>query len=224
MRRLYIIHGWSYRVEPWEQTMAALRERGVQVKMLRVPGLTEPSKKVWTIEEYVKWARRELPDGAVVLGHSNGGRIVLNLMRKHPEKVRHAILLNAAGVYRESRKREMWRWVAKKLGWLKRVPGVRKVFHRIIGASDYARAPKNMQKTLTNMIESDRELEMGEILGEVSILWGEEDGVTPVEDGREMHRRLVNSSLTVVPKWKHAPYITHPVGLAEEIVKIVRGV
>jgi len=41
--------------------------------MLHVPGLTDPSKKVWTIKEYVKWADSLLPEGATVLGHSNGG-------------------------------------------------------------------------------------------------------------------------------------------------------
>ena len=46
MKTLYIIHGWAYSIEPWQQTVDWLRENGVDVKQLRVPGLTEPSDEV----------------------------------------------------------------------------------------------------------------------------------------------------------------------------------
>ena len=85
MKTLYIIHGWTYTVEPWNDTIKQLRSEGYNVKMLHVPGLTEPSKKVWNIEEYVQWADQNIPDGAVALGHSNGGRILLNLCSQNSE-------------------------------------------------------------------------------------------------------------------------------------------
>ena len=102
MADLYIIHGWTYTVEPWKKTIELLREKGLSVKMLRVPGLTEESKKEFTIADYVKWADSEIPDGAIALGHSNGGRILLNLCAEKPEKLKYLILLDAAGVYEPS--------------------------------------------------------------------------------------------------------------------------
>ena len=94
MKTLYIIHGWTYTVEPWTKTIEILRDKyKIEVKMLHVPGLTEQSQKVWTINDYVRWAKRELPDDAVVLGHSNGGRILMNLTIKHPKKLSHLICL-----------------------------------------------------------------------------------------------------------------------------------
>ena len=92
MADLYIIHGWTYTVEPWKNTLEILRENGITVKMLNVPGLTEPSKKVYTIDDYVKWANQEIPDGAIALGHSNGGRILLNLCAKKPKKTTYCTL------------------------------------------------------------------------------------------------------------------------------------
>ncbi|MBO7717988.1 alpha/beta fold hydrolase, partial [Candidatus Saccharibacteria bacterium] len=93
MADLYIIHGWTYTVEPWRETLALLREKGIKVKMLNVPGLTTDSKKVFSIDDYVKWADSEIPDGAIALGHSNGGRILLNLCAKKPDKLKYLILL-----------------------------------------------------------------------------------------------------------------------------------
>ena len=164
MKTLYIIHGWTYTVEPWTKTIEILRDKyKIDVKILHVPGLTEQSQNVWTINDYVRWAKRELPDGAMVLGHSNGGRILMNLTIKHPKKLSHLILLDSAGIYEKSLKRDILRCLSKVFGVFKRVPILRRIFHKLVGASDYAHAPENMKKTLANMHESDKNLDPSRI-------------------------------------------------------------
>lgn len=221
--KLYIIHGWTYTVAPWERTIANLEKQGISVEMLHVPGLTASSKKVWTIEDYVRWADRNIPDGAVALGHSNGGRILLNLCSEKPEKLQHLILLDAAGVYEVSSKRDVARSVSKKLGFLKKIPGLEKLWHKLIGASDYARAPKNMKVTLSNMLESDKNLKLEDVTVPTSILWGEADKVTPPHQAEEMHQKIKNSTLEIFPDWTHAPYLSHPLELARAIFKVYKN-
>lgn len=219
---LYIIHGWTYTTAPWARTIALLEKGGIKVQMLHVPGLTTGSKKVWTIEDYVKWANRNLPDGAIALGHSNGGRILLNLCSQQPEKLKHLILLDAAGVYEVSNKRDFFRTVSKKLGFLKNIPGLTRIWHKITGSSDYARAPENMKKTLTNMLDSDKNLGLGKVTTPTSILWGANDTVTPPHQAEIMHQQIPNSTLEIFPKWTHAPYLSHPNELARAIQKVLR--
>ena len=222
MKTLYIIHGWTYTVEPWDKTIEILRDKyNIEVKMLHVPGLTEQSQKVWTINDYVRWAKRELPDQAVVLGHSNGGRILMNLAVKHPKKLDHLILLNSAGVYEKSFKRNILHVLSKIFGILKRIPILRKVFHKIIGASDYAHAPENMKKTLANMHESDKDLDPSRVKVKTSILWGENDQITPLRQGKKLHERTKNSTFYSSEKWRHAPYIDDPKGLAKAINEVL---
>lgn len=216
---LYIIHGWTYTVAPWERTIALLEKQGVEVEMLHVPGLTSPSKKVWTIDEYVKWADRHIPDGAVALGHSNGGRILLNLCSENPAKLSHLILLDAAGVYEASSKRDVVKTVSKKLGFLKKIPGLTKVWHKLTGASDYAHAPENMKQTLSNMLESDKKLDISKVTTPTSIIWGAADTVTPLQQAEAMHARIHGSTLDVHQGWTHAPYISHPAELAKAIFR-----
>lgn len=215
--KLYIIHGWTYTTAPWARTISLLEKKGIKVEMLQVPGLTTPSKKVWTIEDYTKWADRNIPDGSVALGHSNGGRILLNLCAEKPKKLEHLILLDAAGVYEISNKRDVVRTLSKKFGFLKSVPGLAKIWHKLTGSTDYARAPENMKRTLSNMLESDRSLDLSRVLVPTSILWGANDTVTPPHQAEIMHTRIVNSSLEIFPGWTHAPYLSHPVELAKEI-------
>lgn len=216
---LYIIHGWTYTVAPWDKTIALLKKQGINVEMLHVPGLTAASKKVWTIEEYVKWADRNIPDGAVALGHSNGGRILLNLCAEKPQKLQHLILLDAAGVYEPSGKRDVVRGLSKTFGFLKKIPGLKKLWHKLTGASDYDRAPENMKRTLTNMLESDKKLDLSKVTVPTSILWGAADTVTPPRQAEVMHSKIRNSTLSIHQGWTHAPYISHPVDLAKAIFR-----
>ena len=125
-KTLYIIHGWTYSVEPWNKTIKILNDNyKIKVKMLHVPGLTDPSKKVWNIDEYVKWADSLLPEDAVVLGHSNGGRILLNLLSRQAARVSHLILLDAAGVYEPSKKRDILRAISQLFAPLKQIKVLR---------------------------------------------------------------------------------------------------
>lgn len=216
-KTLYIIHGWTYTVSHWEETIRLLEDYGIEVKMLRVPGLTSKSDKVWTIDDYAKWADQNIPDGAVALGHSNGGRILLNLLESKPNKLRRVILLDAAGVYEESKKREIVRRISKAMSIFKSIKPLRKVYHKLAGASDYDRAPENMKKTLTNMVDSDKDLDFSAITTPAIILWGKSDTVTPPRQALKMHKLLKNSTLKLFDDWTHAPYICDPEGLARAI-------
>ena len=223
MKKLYIIHGWTYTTEPWNHTLEILKHKGAEVKMLHVPGLTDPSKKIWTISDYVHWAEAELPDGAVALGHSNGGRILLNLCDKYPKKLSHLILLDAAGVYEESKKRDMSRKLSKTLAPLKKIKPLRKVVHKLLGASDYDHAPANMKQTLANMLDSDKDLDISKVHVPTTILWGKADTITPPHQAKIMHQRIKGSKLIMEDGWTHAPYISHPKELADAILQILKG-
>lgn len=219
---LYIIHGWTYTIEPWRTTLALLRENGISVKMLRVPGLTEPSNKVFTIDDYVKWANKEIPNGAIALGHSNGGRILLNLCAKEPEKLSHLILLDSAGVYEPSMKKRMVERVAKIGKPLKKVPVIDKAFHKITGSTDYSRAPENMKTTLANMLTSDKDLDFAKVETPTFILWGKKDTTTPPRQATMMYEKLPHAELKFYANWTHAPYISDPEGLARALVTLLK--
>lgn len=221
---LYIIHGWTYTVKPWGKTLALLKEAGFNVKMLRVPGLTEKSDKEYTIDDYVAWADSEIPDGAIALGHSNGGRILLNLCSKNPEKLKYLILLDSAGIYENTLKKKIVRTVAKIGKPLKKVPVVDKVFHRITGSTDYSKAPENMKKTLANMLSSDRDLDITKVETPTLILWGKKDTVTPPRQATAIYERLPKAELKFFPEWTHAPYISDPEGLAKALISFLKKV
>ncbi len=221
MADLYIVHGWTYTIEPWKKTIEILRDKGISVKMLHVPGLTEESKKEYTIYDYMKWADREIPDGAVALGHSNGGRILLNLCAAKPDKLKYLILLDSAGIYEPTLKKRLVEKAAKIGKPLKKIPLIDKAFHRLTGSTDYSKAPENMKKTLVNMIESDKDLDFSKVETKTYILWGKKDTTTPPRQGTLMYEKLPNAELKFYANWTHAPYISSPEELARALISLV---
>ena len=221
MADLYIVHGWTYTVEPWKTTVEILRKQGFSIKMLRVPGLTEPSDKEYTIADYVKWADREISDGAIALGHSNGGRILLNLCAEKPDKLKYLILLDAAGIYEPSVKKRLVEKVAKIGKPLKKVAVIDKAFHRLTGSTDYSRAPENMKITLANMLDSDKNLDFSKVETKTFILWGKKDTTTPPRQGTVMYEKLPNAEIKFYANWTHAPYISDPEGLTKALATLL---
>ena len=219
---LYIIHGWTYTIEPWNRTLAILKEQGIKVKMLHVPGLTEPSSKVYEIEDYVKWADAQIPDGAIALGHSNGGRILLNLCSNKPGKLSDLILLDSAGVYEVSAKKKVVAGLAKIGKPLKKIPVMDKAFHKITGTTDYSKAPENMKKTLVNMLDSDKNLNLTSVATPTYILWGKKDTTTPPRQATTIYEKLPHAELKFYANWTHAPYISDPEGLARALYNLIR--
>jgi len=219
MTKLYIIHGWTYDLSPWERVAILLEEQGITTQLLRVPGLTTPSDRTWTIKDYVSWADHHLPDGAIALGHSNGGRILLNLLHKNPAKLKGLILLDSAGIYERSLKRFVLRLGAKMFAPLKHIKPLRQLFHRFLGASDYDKAPENMKRTLHNMIMSDKRLDVSAVTTPTRIIWGSADTITPPRQGEKLHHLLKNSQLTIKSGWPHSPYLKKPTELAQVIAR-----
>ncbi len=220
MKKLYIVHGWTYKPEPWEEVIAALKKKGVEAELLRVPGLGTKSDDVFTIDDYVEWAAKSIPKGSIALGHSNGGRILLNMLtQKGDDYLSALILLDSAGIYEPSMKRDLMRKMSKAFAPLKKSKLARRVVHKVLRVHDYNDAPENMKKTMTNMLDSDKVLDISSIKTPTRLIWGTDDQMTPLRQGKKMHELLKNSKISIKEGWCHSHYLRSADELAEEIAK-----
>jgi pimeloyl-ACP methyl ester carboxylesterase len=227
MKRVFAIHGWTYNLNKWSDLSKALYQRGVELVLLKVPGLTMPSDKVWTINDYVEWLNNNLNGVAnpIVIGHSNGGRIALCYVQKYPGKLAQLILIDSAGVAHDQKQSLRKLKVLKALSNIGKplgnVPGARQAFYKVIGARDYYEAPPNMRLTMQNMLAADRSIDFGSIKLPVSIIWGENDKITPIADGHKIHASIAGSTFEIVPEATHSPFYNHPDKVADIIIRAI---
>ncbi len=241
MKKIYIVHGWTYSVGAWDACVAGLKKAGFEPVMLNVPGLTEASDKVWTLDKYVEWLDSVLPAATLensqngeptepitLVAHSNGGRIAIALAAQKPERISRLILVDAAGIVHNELplriKRVVFGTVAKVGKQFTSNPTARKIFYKLIGAKDYGRAPENMRATMKNLISVDLTNQLSRITSEVLILWGSRDTATPVSDGHLMQRLIPGSKLVVFEGIGHSPHKDVPERVVEEIQAWIGGI
>lgn len=96
---LLFIHGWCSNLEHWEpQARAFSRKHRVVRVDLRGHGRSDAPAKGYTIrgfaDDVAALARSLRVRSAVVVGHSMGGRVALELARRHRERFRALVLVD----------------------------------------------------------------------------------------------------------------------------------
>jgi len=229
MQKIFIIHGWTYSLSAWDDCLALLREKGIDPVMLRVPGLTAPSSEVWTLDRYVAWLEESLKGETdiMLVGHSNGGRIAIAYAAKNPPALKKLMLIDAAGIVHNEKplrmKRSAFGAIARAGKIFSGIPGIRRVYYRLIGANDYGRAPENMRATMSNLIAIDLTDRLSKISVPTFILWGKKDKATPVSDAHLMHEKIAGSRLAILPEAGHSPHKTHPRETDENLVAFAKS-
>lgn len=212
---ILILHGWSYSTDRWSPFLKLMEEKGLKSQLLEIPGLTAPTDRPWTLEDYVEWLKGKVENKKVILaGHSNGGRISLAFTLKYPELVERLILIDSAGIRRQGGsigiKRFLFGGLAKAGRKITTSRKARNVLYKLARVSDYRDATPRMRETMINLISTDLTPELTKVKAPTLILWGAGDKTTPLSDGELMDRLIPNSELHIIKDARHSPQFTHP--------------
>lgn len=224
--KIYILHGWAYSLDKWKPFVSELKKKKLTPILLKIPGLTEKIDRPWDINDYMHWLDKKLEqekDKVILLGHSNGGRITMAYSIKYPNKIARLILIDSAGIYHNEMyikyKRKIFGIVAKAGRKLAKVKLARNILYSLLGEKDYKEAPKDLKKTMVNLLEFEKTFRPEIISVPTLIIWGGKDGITPLADGKILNNKIVNSKLYIVNDARHSPQFTHPEKIAEIVSK-----
>lgn len=234
VNKIFILHGWTYSTEKWKPFIRALRDEGFDVNLLKIPGLTEKLEEVWNIDNYIDWldeqvrasgAKKIGNEKVILLGHSNGGRMSLAYALKYPQKVKHLVLIDSAGIYHNDLSIRLKRFIfefAAKIGRrITRSETLRKALYKLTRESDYENASPQVKKTMVNLITYDLRNSLNQIKVPTLIIWGKNDKATPLSDGKLIHQLIPNSKMHIIETARHSPQFTHVNEVIKTIVKEV---
>ena len=145
---------------------------------------------------------------AVVIGHSNGGRVLIKLLAREncPLKVKKAILMDAAGLPAHHSFGYYVRVYSFKLTkWFFSLPLLRSLFPNVVenarkrhGSSDYQKASPLMRRSMVIALNEDVTPLLPRITASTLLIWGRNDTATPLSDGQKMEKLIPDAGLVVL--------------------------
>lgn len=141
---------------------------------------------------------------AVLIGHSNGGRIALYMLGHGSTlTVKKAVLMDAAGLKPHHGFSYYRKVIPYKLARrFFSLPVVRRLFPHAVenarqrhGSADYRAASPLMRESMVLALHADMTALLPRISASTLLIWGEADTATPLRDGRKMERLIPDAGL-----------------------------
>lgn len=219
-KELLMLHGWGGNGREFHPVKDSLAEK-FKLIIPDLPGFgnSDIPKKPWTLTDYVIFIDKFLKDLKInnpdFLGHSFGGSILIKLATAYPRKGK-LILVDSAGIRKLTLKKAVGKMLVETGKLIFNLPFLnyfysssRNLLYNIINEWDYVKAG-NLKETFINVINENLALHLVKIKNPTLIVWGENDSVTPLKDGRFLHRQIKNSHFAVIKNAGHLPFFDHP--------------
>ena len=162
-------------------------------------------------------------DRVVLVGHSFGGRVALQIAATAPHSV-SGLIIAGTPLFRNhtSRKPPLWYRSVRKLNKLglasdARLDSARKRY----GSADYLAATGVMREIFVKVVNESYETELAEVRCPTAFVWGRSDTAAPVEDARRAHR-IVDGSVLQERDCGHDIHLEHPELFVELIDRFVQ--
>lgn len=213
------LHGWA-QTHASLLGLAELMEKRATNILFDLPGFgqTEPLEQAAGSPDYAAALAAELaalPAGRrLVVGHSFGCRVGLQLAAGWPELVDGLFLIAPAGLPR--RRGVLWR--GKAMG-LKLIGRMARYADRLLGSrlharfagrfgsADYRNAGR-LRETFVKIVNEDLSAVARQISQPVAIVVGEADTETPPEISRRYEHLIENAGLAVLPGFGHLDIVS----------------
>jgi len=232
-RPIIILHGWGGSSFSWMRIIDEMAGKGFQLIIPDLPGFgkTKAPDSIWGVSDYANFVADFIKEiGAkdfVIMGHSFGGGIALKLSGE--KKIGEKVIFCDAAIIREERLsfRQKISKNASRIG--KRIISqecfaykfFEKITYFVSGTYDYYSANPLMKDIFRKVISEDLSHLLEKVTVPCLIIWGENDKITPTEDGILFNKKIKNSELKIIEGAGHNPHKTHSEKVAEAIISFL---
>ena len=203
---LVFLHGWGVGHELYAPMLEHLyKTHAVFAPDLPGFGKTPEPPKPWGVEDYVAFVKEFINVASVkspiMIGHSNGGRILLNLLSEGDSCARKLVLIASSGLKPKRGLRYYIKVYAYKAGkiLLSPLPKLKRRLTENSGSDDYRSASPIMKATMSKLLSSDAAALLPLIKIPTLLIWGENDTAVPLSDAKTMERRIPDAGLALLP-------------------------
>lgn len=215
---IILLHGWLASLETMKPLQKHLSKyfKVYNVDIIGFGKSDLPSNPLNTddfgdfLNDFIKELKIENP---ILIGHSHGGRTIINYAGRNLGKINKIVLIDSAGV---KPKRSfsyyirvyLYKFVKNLVRLLpKRCGNLREKALSKFGSDDYKNSPEVLRKTMNIILNEDQQKIMSNIKVPTLLIWGDKDTATPIQDAKKMEKLIPNSGIAVLEGAGHFSYI-----------------
>ena len=166
----------------------------------------------------------------ILIGHSNGGRTILNFTGRKLKPIKKIVLIDSAGIKpKRNFKYYIKVYTYKAIKAILRLLPDKEKYNKIrekslskFGSQDYKDSPEVLRKTMSNIINEDMTPLLNNIEASALLIWGEEDTATPIRDAKIIEKYIPDAGLVTYKGAGHFSYIdrlTNVLAVLDEFLK-----
>ncbi len=204
------LHGWAHDHTALLKLAEFYRGRA-QNHLFDLPGFgkSAPLDVTAGTEDYARALYKVLPDREsrkrIIIGHSFGARVAVQLANLHPDAVDGLIFIAGAGLKRQ--RGPFWHVRAKALKLLGKIanllgPSMKARYAERFGSADY-RAAGALRQTFIKVVNEDLSDKAANITIPTLLIYGRDDNEAPVEIGEKYEQLIKGSRLLVLEGYGH---------------------
>lgn len=228
---MILVHGFMVHAGNWS-TIAPKLKKNFRVTIPDLPG---HGKSPWTVsrnleelgESILEFLLAKTEDeAAILIGNSMGGAIVFQFALEYPERVKQLIVINSAGLEWELDRNLLLPKDRKNA--LRKIQAI--VNPKLSPPAFFLDAlVKETTIDFENLLEdalSSSDYFLNQKLKDLTIkpyvLWGEKDGLFPMNYAQELLKLLPDYDFKTFPKDAHVPHNTNPKETLEHLHYIIK--
>jgi len=221
-RTALVLPGWGTTIDTYMPLINSMSNYS-SVYCMDMPGFGNSSEltSAWNVDDYVEFIINFIKNQNIqeldLIGHSNGGRIIIKLMNKKNLnfKVNKIILIGSAGIVHKKTLFQKAKIGICKFG--KKVleskpfkalfPNLISKLKNHIGSEDYKNASPIMKQTLVQLVNEDLQELLPNINVPTLLIWGTNDTATPICDAEIMEKLIPDSGLVKIENCTHYVFL-----------------
>ncbi len=196
------MHGWGRDRRDFDEVLEGLDSIAIDLPGFGASPEPVEATGAGGYAEQVAPVLDDFDEPAVVVGHSFGGRVAVNLAVLDPQRIRAMVLLGVPLLRRTTKGGRAsplpYRLIRSlhRFGWVDddRLERVRQRY----GSSDYRAATGIMRDVLVTVVNESYEPQLREIRQPVHLVWGGEDREVPIAVAEQAVDLLGSAQLTVL--------------------------
>ena len=224
LKTLVFIHGWGVSSKIFEPLFYYLKD-DFEIFTVDLPGFGQtPIEKPMALKDYADFVHKFLKDNKIeqpiIIGHSFGGAVATKLALIYSDSISKLILVDASAIRRPQRKMILLQKITPILK-----PIISEKLRQLIlkllklDKTDWTQIKNiNLKETFKKVIIENLKYDLFLIKSPTLIVWGENDKITPLDEGKLIARTIPGAKIEIIKNTGHFPFLEKP----EEFIRLIR--